>query len=331
MREDELPEGWAEVPLASVLSEPMANGRSVPDAIHGFPVLRLTALKGGRVDLSERKIGSWSEVEASRFRVREGDFLVARGNGSLALVGRGGLVEEVPDPVAYPDTLIRVRVRPDSLSTDWLRLVWNSQLVRRQIESTAHTSAGIHKVNQQELASILLPIPPLPEQKRIIAKVEGLLASVNASRERLARVPAILKRFRKSVHAAACAGRLTEKWRDNGPRSSIHGDPTERGGVDPSDLRVAAFLRGDLPESWISSSVGALTRNFDAARVPIKASDRGKRRGRYTYYGASGPIDTIDDFLFDGEFLLIGEDGANLLARSTPIAFRASGRFWGSF
>jgi type I restriction enzyme, S subunit len=60
----------------------------------------------------------------------------------------------------------------------------------------------------------------------------------------------------------------------------------------------------------------------------VKSADRAMRRGEFAYYGASGIIDTIDDFLFDGEFLLIGEDGANLLSRSTPIAFRASGQFW---
>jgi type I restriction enzyme, S subunit len=52
------------------------------------------------------------------------------------------------------------------------------------------------------------------------------------------------------------------------------------------------------------------------------------RQGEFPYYGASGIIDTIDDYLFDGDFLLIGEDGANLISRSTPIAFLASGRFW---
>lgn len=61
-------------------------------------------------------------------------------------------------------------------------------------------------------------LPPLAEQKRIAKKVEGLLARVNAARDRLARVPAILKRFRQSVLAAACSGRLTEDWRD-GPLS----------------------------------------------------------------------------------------------------------------
>src|SRR5438477_10659089 len=102
------PGGWARAKLGELLEEPMANGRSVPDG-SGFPVLRLTALKGGRVDLRERKRGAWGAQDASRFRVRNGDFLIARGNGSLALVGRGGLVEDEPDPVAYPDTAIRVR------------------------------------------------------------------------------------------------------------------------------------------------------------------------------------------------------------------------------
>jgi len=83
-----------------------------------------------------------------------------------------------------------------------------------------------------------------------------------------------------------------------------------------------------LPEGWVATLLADVTQNFDGQRVPIKADDRAKRHGQYPYYGASGPIDTIDDFLFDGSFLLVGEDGANLLARSTPIAFLATGQFW---
>ena len=48
----------------------------------------------------------------------------------------------------------------------------------------------------------------------------------------------------------------------------------------------------------------------------------------YDYYGASGVIDQVDDYIFDGEYILLGEDGANLLARSSPLAFQARGKFW---
>ena len=77
---------------------------------------------------------------------------------------------------------------------------------------------------------------------------------------------------------------------------------------------------------WREYILEELTDNFDAIRVPVKQRDR--RRGPYPYYGASGVVDHIDDFLFDGEYLLISEDGENLRTRNTPIAFLASGKFW---
>ena len=66
----------------------------------------------------------------------------------------------------------------------------------------------------------------------------------------------------------------------------------------------------------------------DSERIPVSVSDRARRAKIYDYYGASGVIDKIDGFLFDKELLLIGEDGANLLSRSTPIAFLAKGKYW---
>ncbi len=75
-----------------------------------------------------------------------------------------------------------------------------------------------------------------------------------------------------------------------------------------------------------SFRLGEVVVNFDARRVPIKAVDR--KPGPYPYYGASGIVDSVDDYLFDGEFLLVAEDGENLRTRNTPVAFIARGRFW---
>ena len=68
--------------------------------------------------------------------------------------------------------------------------------------------------------------------------------------------------------------------------------------------------------------------NHDSTRVPIKSEERARRKGPYRYYGASGVIDTIDDFLFDGDYILVGEDGANIIDRNKPLAFKVSGKFW---
>ena len=81
-----------------------------------------------------------------------------------------------------------------------------------------------------------------------------------------------------------------------------------------------------LPPGWCWIPFEEITINYDGKRVPITSSAR--KSGVFPYYGASGIIDYVDDYLFDGDYLLIAEDGANLLSRSTPIAFEANGKFW---
>ncbi|CAK8719765.1 hypothetical protein GCAAIG_09275 [Candidatus Electronema halotolerans] len=65
---------------------------------------------------------------------------------------------------------------------------------------------------------------------------------------------------------------------------------------------------------------------YDSMRVPVKKTDR--KSGPYPYYGASGIADYVDSYIFDGEYILLAEDGENLKSRNTPIAFLASGKFW---
>ena len=76
---------------------------------------------------------------------------------------------------------------------------------------------------------------------------------------------------------------------------------------------------------WRERPLAELTDNFDGIRVPVKEADR--RAGPYPYYGASGVVDQVDNYLFDGEYLLIAEDGENLRTRNTPVAFLARGKF----
>ncbi|MBN3573251.1 restriction endonuclease subunit S [Vibrio neptunius] len=84
----------------------------------------------------------------------------------------------------------------------------------------------------------------------------------------------------------------------------------------------------NIPYGWSAVDFGDITFNLDAKRVPLSVTERKGREGVYDYYGASGVIDSIDDYLFDKPLLLIGEDGANLVNRSTPIAFIARGKYW---
>ena len=85
----------------------------------------------------------------------------------------------------------------------------------------------------------------------------------------------------------------------------------------------------DVPEHWEISRVKAEFLSLNYRRVPLSAVVRGAMTvRRYDYYGASGVIDQVGDYLFDDELLLIAEDGANLVSRSSPLAIIARGKFW---
>lgn len=81
-----------------------------------------------------------------------------------------------------------------------------------------------------------------------------------------------------------------------------------------------------MSSDWPFEKLGDLTVNLDTRRKPVKEADR--KPGPYPYYGASGIVDYVDGYLFDGEHLLIAEDGENLRTRQTPVAFTANGKFW---
>jgi hypothetical protein len=77
---------------------------------------------------------------------------------------------------------------------------------------------------------------------------------------------------------------------------------------------------------WATVTLGEVAINLDTRRIPVKESDR--ISGPYPYHGASGVVDHVDGYLFDGSYLLVAEDGENLRTRQTPVAFMANGKFW---
>jgi type I restriction enzyme S subunit len=85
---------------------------------------------------------------------------------------------------------------------------------------------------------------------------------------------------------------------------------------------------GIIPINWEVKKLGEIVDFLDSKRKPIKDSDRLKMRGQYPYYGASGVIDYVNDYIFDEDLILLGEDGANIINRSTPLAFMVSGKIW---
>ncbi|MBU2738127.1 restriction endonuclease, partial [Acidithiobacillus sp. ATCC 19703] len=217
----ELPQGWVWASVNQLSPDDLANGRSVPTAETGAKVLRLTAIKAGAVDLHERKLGAWSSEEAAPFAVSEGDLLIVRGNGSLTLVGRAGLVGSVDEQVAYPDTMIRLRVVEAVVSPAWIGLVWDSHVVRSHLERRARTSAGIYKIAQPDIVSATVPVPGLAEQvliRQALAQQLEQLAAMESAMETGLKQSSVQ---RQNILRAAFAGQLVPQDPSDEPASVL--------------------------------------------------------------------------------------------------------------
>ncbi|EMF0332280.1 restriction endonuclease subunit S [Enterococcus faecium] len=94
-----------------------------------------------------------------------------------------------------------------------------------------------------------------------------------------------------------------------------------KNGAKVPEIRFPGFT-----EDWEERKLGELTESFDGKRVPIDSDLR--ISGKYPYYGATGIIDYVDDYIFNGEYVLLAEDGANIIMRNYPVAYLTQGKFW---
>lgn len=148
--------------------------------------------------------------------------------------------------------------------------------------------------------------------------------------DQLISTPEDVEKLNHAILQLAIRGKLVEQDSKDEPACKLLNKIQEEKGKDFKFTKT--YQQGDepfeLPTGWEWVRFGDATINRDGERIPLSKEVRETRKGKYDYYGASGVIDNINDYLFDKPLLLIGEDGANLINRSTPIAFIAKGKYW---
>lgn len=188
----------------------LRNGKSVKssDGGEGIRCLTLSAVRRGRIDTRDSKPVPLTATEAEPFLVRKEDVFIVRGNGSKDLCGLAGLIVEDCDGVTFPDLFIRVPLPRDRISPEFFVSIWNSSATRARIEESAKTTSGIWKINQGQIASTPIPIPPLPEQRRIVAELDALQAQVDTLKRLQAETGAELDALLPAVLDRAFKGEL---------------------------------------------------------------------------------------------------------------------------
>jgi len=215
----------------------------------------------------------------------------------------------------------------------YLLSIYGEKELTKHSKSTAQSS-----ISMEAIRDTIVLIPPLEEQKRIVAKVDELFELIDELDNNKQELLDSISNTRNKVLQLAIQGKLVEQCEDDEPASVL----LERIKAEKEQLIKDKVIKKekslpeiseeekvfDLPKGWEWCRFGRATICRDGERVPVSSKERQDRAKIYDYYGASGVIDKIDDYLFDIPLLLIGEDGANLISRSTPIAFIAKGKYW---
>jgi type I restriction enzyme S subunit len=213
-----LPKGWAEAPLSCVTSINPSRGEILcqPDSLVHFVPMASVAEEFGGVNVSTSR--PYSEVQKGYTAFRENDVLFAKitpcmENGKLAVVPplRHGL--------GFGSTEFHVLRPTDAVTASWVAHFLSQSGKRKDARRNMTGSAGQLRVPTTWFHDQMLPIPPLPEQHRIIEKIEEILSDLDAGVASLERAKANLKRYKASVLKSAVEGRLTEDWRKEHPQT----------------------------------------------------------------------------------------------------------------
>ena len=304
------------------------------------------------IDLTTVKEARFEENEILKYELKKGDLLICEGGD----VGRSAIWENEQE-MYYQNALHRVRFY-GGINPYYFRLLMECYKGNKILDEQSKGMTIKHLV-QSALNAIYFPLPPIQEQQRIVDKFQSLipmLEQYTASEMKLSnlktRFPDLLK---QSILQEAVQGKLVPQAPDDEPASVLlerirtekqkliaegkikrdkhesvifRRDNSHYEIVDGEERCIDDEIPFELPENWVWARLGTSMINRDAERIPLSVNEREKLEKIYDYYGASGVIDKVDRYLFSKPLLLIGEDGANLLTRSKPIAFIARGQYW---
>ena len=206
--------GWETQTLGEVLIESPRNGLPPRPEVEsgGRPMLRINAVSSSPtrfVDLTAVKRVEVSEEEAKPFLLQQDDVFIVRYNGDINRVAKPAIYKATGECVTvFPDKLMRLRPKGAKMFPDFLVYALSSRSVRLQVEELGKTTAGNIGVSGANAKSFVIPVPPLREQRRIVAELDALQAKVDELKRLQAETAAELDALLPSVLDRAFRGAL---------------------------------------------------------------------------------------------------------------------------
>lgn len=284
------------------------RGKTVPTVESGIPLIKTNCITNNQ--LFPRRDGAFfvsKEIYDSWFRAHPipGDLI-------LTLKGsQNGAVCLVPDPIDFviAQDMVALRINNDVINPYYLLAALRSREVQHQIK-TLDVSGVIPHLKKTDFDKLILPYPTKEIQDyignlyyKLSSKIE-LLRQQNQDLEELAQI-------------------LFKRWFVEFEFPNENGDPYKSSGG-----KMVESELGEIPEGWLLGNLGEIISNHDSKRIPLSSNERAERKGKYPYHGATSIMDYVDDYIFDGRYLLLGEDGSVIDDKGYPFLQYIEGKIW---
>lgn len=183
------------------------------------------------------------------------------------------------------------------IKVDFLYYMIQSHLAQRQLARSAYGST-FKEVPNKDMKKIKILVPSIPEQQKITSYLSKLDDIINLTQKIIDQLQALKKGLMQRL--------FTE-------------------GIGHTEFKETRL--GKIPKEWEIKKLGDIINIYDSERIPLSQAERNERKGNYPYCGATGIIDYIDDYLFDGEYVLLAEDGGPF-GKFENSAYLMNGKFW---
>lgn len=172
------------------------------------------------------------------------------------------------------------------------------------------TGTRMPRADWKHLSTTNWHLPDLPTQSAIAEILSSLDDKIELNNQ-----------INQNLEALAQA--LFKQWFVDFEFPNENGEPYKSSGGEMVDSEL-----GEIPKGWKVYFLNELVECFDSKRVPLSSMERNLRKGEFPYYGAASLMDYIDDYLFEGNYILMGEDGSVTTTEGFPVLQYVSGKFW---